>query len=368
MSNYSQTANFWIKELPVYEPGRPIGEVARELGFETEDWIVKLASNENALGPSPRAVEAMCESALQMHRYPDGGGYYLKRALAEKLAVDEREIVLLNGSNEGLEFIGHVFLGEGRSVVLSERAFVVYKMVAAAERAEALEVPMRGFTHDLDAMADAIRDDTSVVVIGNPNNPTGTMVDNAAIERFMARVPDRVVVCFDEAYTELMPEEQQPDVIRYIKEGRNVVVLRTFSKAYGLAGLRIGYAVASAECTALFNKVRQPFNVNSMAQAAALAALDDDEYLAATREMIIQGRKMIEDGLTAMGLEFVPSVTNFMLVKVGDGRGCFNALQKEGVIVRPLECYALPEYIRVTIGVKQENERFLAALKKVSGK
>jgi histidinol-phosphate aminotransferase len=357
-----------IAKLMTYEPGRPIEEVARELGFEDAGAIVKLASNENALGPSARAVEAMRRAAGEMHRYPDGGAFYLKEALARKLKLKPEQILATSGSNEAIEFIGHVFLAPGTSIVMADRAFVVYRLVAAMFGAETVAVPMKALTHDLDAMLAAIRPDTKIVFVSNPNNPTSTAVTRRDIERFMDAVPDRVVVCFDEAYIELLDEKDQPDTLRYVREGRNAIVLRTFSKTYGLAGLRIGYAAAPKPCIDLMDRVRQPFNVNAMALAAAVAALDDDAHVRNTRAMVKNGLRQLEQGFRAMQLETVPAVANFMLVKVGKGREVFQDLQKRGVIVRPMDGYGLPEYVRVTVGTDGENETCLRALRAAVGR
>jgi histidinol-phosphate aminotransferase len=368
MTTFNDLAKPWIAGLAVYEPGRPIEEVARELGLTDAAGIVKLASNENALGPSPKAVAAMQAAAADMHRYPDGGAFYLRQALGRKLGVGADEIAVGSGSNELIEFLAHVFLERGQSLVMADGAFVVYKLDADVFQARTIAVPMRQFTHDLDAMLAAITPQTRLVFIANPNNPTGTMVDGAAIERFMARVPEHVVVVLDEAYVELLPEDRQPDVLKHVRAGRRVVVLRTFSKTYGLAGLRVGYAVAPAECIALLNRVRQPFNVNAMALAGALAALADDAYVLRTRRMVQEGLAYFEQACRALGLEFVPSVANFMLIKVGEGRKVFAALQREQVIVRPVDAYGLGEYVRVTIGTAAENERCVAALRRVLGR
>jgi histidinol-phosphate aminotransferase len=365
MKSFRDLAKPWIANLGVYEPGRPIEEVAREAGFANADEIVKLASNENALGPSPRAVRAMRKAANQMHRYPDGGAFYLVQGLARKLGVRPEQILVGCGSNEIIEFIGHVFLDGSTSIVMAERAFVVYRLMADMFRARTITVPMRDFTHDLDAMLAAVTPDTRVVFIGNPNNPTGTMVHEATIARFMRAVPEHVVVVMDEAYVELLPPALQPDTLRYVREGRNVVILRTFSKTYGLAGLRLGYAIAPPECVQLMHRVRQPFNTTAMAQAAALAALDDDHYVQRTRTMVSQGLRSLETSFQKMGLGFVPSVANFMLVEVGNGRKVFEALQREGVIVRPMDAYGLPKYIRITVGKPAENRRCVKALEKV---
>jgi len=364
----TQKANPWVAGLGIYEPGRPIEEVARELGFRSADDIIKLASNENALGPSPKAVRAMARAERGMHLYPDGGSFYLRQALSRRLRVDMEEIIVTHGSNEAIELLAHVFLDRGSNIVMADRAFVVYRLVAASARAETIAVPMKKFTHDLDAMLKAITPRTKIVFISNPNNPTGTMVDGRAIDRFMKRVPGHVVVVFDEAYIELLPPSRQPDVLRYVRQGRPVFVLRTFSKTYGLAGLRVGYAIAPREGVALLNRVRQPFNVNAMAQAAATAALGDDAYVLRTRRLVEGGLKQLMRGFTLLGLEYVPSVANFILVRTGAGRRVFEALQREKVIVRPMDPYGLPEYIRVTVGTRAENAAFLRALGKILGK
>jgi len=362
---FEEIAKPWVKELAVYEPGRPIEEVARELGIEDPATIDKLASNENALGPSPLAVAAMKEAAERMHYYPDGGTYHLREALAKKLEVRPEQLVIGNGSNELIELLAHVFLGPETNIVMSERAFVVYRLIASAYEASTIAVPMEGFTHDLKAIRKAITPETKLVFVANPNNPTGTAATPRDIEKFMDAVPEHVVVVFDEAYVELLEPDQQPDTLTYVREGRQVVVLRTFSKTYGLAGLRIGYAVAPAACAQLLHRVRQPFNVNAMAMAAAQAALEDDAHVAKTRELVSSELAFLAEQLQAQQVPHVPSVTNFMLVRVDDGRKVFEVLQKEGVIVRPMDGYGLAEYIRVTLGTREQNERFLAALEKV---
>jgi len=365
MTTFSDLANPWVAGLGTYEPGRPIEEVAREMGFESAREITKLASNESALGPSPLALGAMHAHAENMHRYPDGGAFYLKRALAKKLGVGPEQLLPANGSNEVLELLGHVFLGPGTGIVMADRAFVVYRLIAAACCAEVVAVPMQEHTHDLDAMLGAIKPETRLVYVSNPNNPTGTVVDGQAIDRFMEKVPDHVIVCFDEAYIELLPIEKQPDTLKYVKAGRQAVVLRTFSKTYGLAGLRIGYAVAPAECIELLNKVRQPFNVNAMALAAAEAALEDDEHVKGTRKLIKEELAYLEEEFDLMGLAWVPSVANFILVEVGKGREVFEAMQRLGVIVRPMDGYGMPEFVRITVGKHAENEKCMKALRAV---
>jgi histidinol-phosphate aminotransferase len=362
---FKELARPWVSGLGVYEPGRPLSDVARELGFENVADIIKLASNENALGPSPKAISAMKKAARQMHLYPDGGAFYLRQALARKLNVEPEQIITGTGSNELIEFIGHVFLDASNGIVMADKAFVVYKLVADLFRAPTIMVPMKRFTHDLEAMLQAITPDTRVVFIANPNNPTGTLVNQEALDTFMSRVPGHVVVVFDEAYIELLQPEDQPDCLRYVREGRNVIVLRTFSKTYGLAGLRLGYAIAPAECIALMQRVRQPFNTTAMAQAAALAALEDDEHVAQTRLMMRDGVDYFEGAFRKMKLDYVPSSANFILVKVGAGRQVFASMQRAGVIVRPMDPYGMPDYIRITVGTRSENRRCLSVLKTV---
>ncbi len=356
----------WIAKLDVYEPGKPIEEVAREHGFRSVRDIVKLASNENPLGPSPRALRAMRRAADAMHRYPDSGAHRLRQALADKLRVSPDELLIANGANEIIEFIGHVFLGPGVEQVVSDRAFAIYRLVGDLFRAKTRSVPMRGFTHDLEAMLAAVTPRTRVVYVANPNNPTGTMVDAADLDRFVRAVPDSAVVALDEAYVELLPPRLQPDTLRYVREGRPVIVLRTFSKTYGLAGLRVGYAVAPPPLIRLMHRVRQAFNFSAMALAAAEAALGDDAFVRRTRQVIEAGRRLFERRLPALGLPYVPSVANFMLVETGRARATFLEMQKRKVIVRPMDGYGLPDHVRVTLGTREENERCLKALAAVA--
>ncbi|MEI7437366.1 MAG: histidinol-phosphate transaminase [bacterium] len=365
MTAFTELANPWIRGLKVYEPGRPIEEVAREIGFADASDIIKLASNENSLGPSPRAVRAIKAAARQMHLYPDGNAFYLRQALGGKLQLPPECLVCGCGSNEIIELLGHVFLGNGTSAVMADRAFIVYKLIAAMFCAHAIAVPMRDLTHDLDAMLAAIRPDTRLVFVANPNNPTGTMVSTPALERFIEQVPEHVAVVVDEAYTELLPPDRQPDLLRYVRAGRKLILVRTFSKAYGLAGLRCGYAIAPPECIQLINRVRQPFNLTAMALAACTAALDDARHLRRTQKMVTGGLRQLEAGLTRLGVAFVPSVVNFMLVKTGAGRVVSGQLEREGVIVRPVDGYDLPDYLRVSVGTRPENARFLTALEKI---
>ncbi|MDZ8120403.1 histidinol-phosphate transaminase [Pontiella agarivorans] len=356
----------YISDLRVYEPGKPIEEVARELGFDDIAEIVKVASNENELGPSPLAAEAMREAIPEMHRYPDGGAFYLKQKLAEKLSVDPENLLFGCGSNELIVFLCHVFMEQGKNLIMGAEAFAVYFLANALYGGETIRVPMPEHVHDLDAMLAAITPETRLVCICNPNNPTGTMLPPEAIDAFIEQLPDHVVAVFDEAYFEVMPDAMKPDVLKHIRAGKkNIIVLRTFSKAYGLAGLRIGYAVAHPELINLLNKVRQPFNVNLMAQSAALAALDDVTHMVETREMVFQGLEFFQAELPKLGIETVPSGANFILVKTGNGREIFEELQKRKVIVRPMDPYGLPDYIRITIGTPEQNQLMLDALKSV---
>ncbi len=361
-------AHSWIAELRMYEPGKPIEELARELGFDTVADIVKLASNENALGPSPLAVRAMKRCAREMHRYPDSSAHRLRHALAQRLAVAPDQILVANGSNELIEFIGHVFLGPEIEMVMADRAFAIFRLIGEMFRARVVTVPMRALTHDLEAMRAAITPATRVVFVANPNNPTGTMVSNAALDRFVRSVPEHVVVALDEAYIELLPEAQQPDSLRYVREGRKVIVLRTFSKTYGLAGLRIAYAVAPEEGIQLLHRVRQAFNFNAMALVAAEAALQDHAFVRRTRRLVRDGLRLFERVLPEIGLPFVPSVANFLLVETGRARDIFLAMQREKIIVRPMDGYGLPDHVRVTVGTRAENVRCLRALARVTGR
>ena len=358
-----KTAHEHILSLTVYEPGKPVEELARDLGLREED-IIKLASNENPLGPSPKALDAMRRTLERAHFYPDGGGYELRNAVAEKLGVDRLNIVLGNGSNEIIEFIGHAFLGPGDEVVVARHSFAVYKLMAQLFGADTVEVPDPRFTADLDAIVAAITPKTRAVFIANPNNPTGTMVGQEEIDRFMAAVPDHVLVVFDEAYHEFLANA--PDVLSYVREGRNVVVMRTFSKIMGLANLRIGYGVTTPEIAAVLQRTRQPFNANGIAQAGALAGLLDEEHMIRTRELTSEGREYLEKEFQTMRLEYVPSFANFVLVKVGDGKEVFEAMLRKGIILRAMGSYGLPEWIRISVGTMEQNHRCIAELKKLA--
>ena len=355
----TEFSNQWVCDLVPYEPGKPIEETARELGLEPSE-IIKLASNENPLGPSPKAKEAMREAIEQAHLYPDGGGYRLRTALAEKHEVAMENIVLGNGSNEIIELLCHSFLKPGAGLIAAEHAFVVYKLMAGLFGADYIEVPDPGFVHDLEGMRKAITPETRLVFIANPNNPTGTLVGQEEIDRFMDGLPEHVVAVFDEAYFEFL--EEPPDVLRYVKEGRNVVVMRTFSKAQGLSALRIGYGITTGEIAGLLNRSRQPFNANAMAQTAALASIHDEEHIASTVANNAVGRDYFESAFAARGWEYVPSQANFVLVKVGDGDHVFGELLKKGIIVRAMRGYKLPEWVRISVGTPGQNQRCLKEL------
>lgn len=351
-----------ISSLPIYEPGRPIEEVARDLGLDSTS-IIKLASNENPLGPSPKAIAAMRKVAAHAHIYPDGNGFLLRKAIARKHGLDIEQVVLGNGSNEIIEFLGHAYLAPGDEMVISQYAFAVYEIVGRLFQAKIIETPARDYGHDLEVMRRVITPKTRIVFVVNPNNPTGTMVSPRELHGFIRRVPDRTLVVVDEAYHEFLPKAM--DTSRLIADHSNLVVMRTFSKAQGLAGLRIGYGLASTEVTAALQKVRQPFQANSMAQTAALAALGDGQHIHKTVRTIETGRAFLESEFRVRKLDYVPSCANFILVNVGNGQRFFDRLMRRGVIVRPMQGYRLPAWIRVTVGTLSENKRFLKALDEV---
>lgn len=354
-----------IETLIPYLPGKPIEEVEREYGIKGS---IKLASNENPLGPSPKAVEAIARAINNIHRYPDGGCYYLKGHLAGFLKVKPENLIIGNGSNEIIELVVRTFLRPGEEAVMANPSFAVYPLVVQAGGGKAIQVPLKDLTHDLDGMADAIMPKTRIVFIANPNNPTGTIVTRAQMDRFFERLPGGVITVIDEAYFEYVTSQDFPHSMDYLEGGLNVVILRTFSKIYGLAGLRIGYGIAPEPIVSYMNKVRQPFNVNTLAQIGAMAALEDKEHIERSRENNIRGLKYLFDGLNAMGLECVSTQANFFLVKVGDGQKVYEGLLRQGVIVRPMKGYGLEGYIRVTVGLPEENRRFVEALRKVIAK
>jgi histidinol-phosphate aminotransferase len=355
-------ANPHLRDVALYEPGKPIEETARESGLRP-DQIVKLASNENPLGPSPRAIAAMRHALEGANFYPDGGGFYLTSALAKKLNFPVANFILGNGSNEIIEFIAHAFLRPGAELVTSENAFIAYRLVASLFGAKPIAVPDRDYRFDLDAILGAITQRTRVIFIANPNNPTGTLVRQETLERFMACVPNDVVVVFDEAYYEYL--DDPPDTLRFVREDRNVIILRTFSKIHALANIRLGYGVARSELIRVLQKTREPFNTSGIAQAGAVAALSDAAYQAKSKQTTDEGRAYLEKELPALGLPFVPGVANFILVKVGDGKALFEKLLRKGVIVRALSGYHLPEWVRISIGTMEQNRQCIAALAEV---
>ncbi len=359
--NYSQLANRRILEQPTYQPGKPIEVVAKEQGFELHQ-VCKLASNENPWGPSPAAVLAGRKCLDQVHRYPDGGGALLKESLAKLHGLSPGQFILGNGSNEVIELIGHVFLGPGDEVLFGEHSFVVYKLVAMLMGASPVAAPMPELKHDLDLMREKITDRTKLVFLPSPNNPTGAWNSQDEIFEFVRSLPEHVVFCFDEAYAEYL--ENPPNLKTLLNENRKVIGLRTFSKIYGLAGLRIGYGYGSKELIDLLHLARQPFNANSVAMSAAVASLEDQSWVAECRRKNNEGLERLKTGLDALELSWVPSKANFLLVKVGDGLEVFRSLQKLGIITRPMPD-SLSDYLRISVGTHEENERVLQGLKGV---
>ncbi|MFV8823586.1 histidinol-phosphate transaminase [Thauera sp. WH-2] len=352
----------YVRAIMAYQPGKPISELAREMGIAESD-IVKLASNENPLGMSPRAREAAIAAVSDVARYPDGGAFALKNALCRTLGVQPEQLVVGNGSNDILELVSQAFLAPGLSAVYSRHAFAVYPLATNARGARGIEVAAKNFGHDLDAMAAAIRPETRVVFVANPNNPTGTFLGGAELEAFLEGVPRHVLVVLDEAYTEYLAPEQRYDSIAWLARFPNLLVSRTFSKAYGLAGLRVGYGVTHPAVADLMNRVRQPFNVSSVGLAAAEAALGDEEFIARTAEVNRRGMTQLTAAFGELGLEWIPSAGNFVTFKVGDAVGVNQALLRQGVIVRPIAAYGMPQWLRVSVGLAEENARFIAALK-----
>ncbi|PYN12924.1 MAG: histidinol-phosphate transaminase [Candidatus Rokuibacteriota bacterium] len=365
-TQWESLANEHILGIAPYEPGKPIEELERELGIHD---AIKLASNENPLPPSERVQKAIVAALATLNRYPDGGGFYLRQALAKKHGVTPEHVVLGNGSNELIELLVHAFMRPGDEAVVPHPSFVVYPMSVQAAGGIRVVVMLRDYRLDLEAMGRAVTPLTKLVFIANPNNPTATMVTADEVERFMARVPDRTIVVFDEAYVEFAQGPDFPDSLGYMKQGRKVVVLRTFSKAASLAGLRVGYGVADPDAVALLNRIRPPFNVNSLAQAAALAALDDEPHILECVRLIDAGRQFLYDEFKALGLKYVPSRANFILVDVGRSAAeIYQKLLREGVIVRPMTSFGMETALRITVGTPQENRRLVRALGAVLGK
>ena len=358
MSLHEQSLPY-IRAVSPYQPGKPITQLAREMGLAV-DQIVKLASNENPLGMSPRALTAVVEAMADLARYPDD--FALKQALAERTGLGVERIVLGNGSNDVLDLIARVFLAPGRSAIFAQYAFAVYPLATLTAGAEGIAVAARDFGHDLQAMRAALRPDTRLIWIANPNNPTGTFLPYPQLRRFVQSVPADVVVVLDEAYNEYLPPAERCETTAWLSETPNLVITRTFSKIYGLAGLRIGYALTSADIADLMNRVRQPFNCNNLALAAAAAALDDHQFVAASYALNRSGMEQIVGGLKRLGCTHIPSHGNFVTFRVADAFLANQRLLKQGVIVRPLVAYGMPDWLRVTIGTETENLRFLAAL------
>ncbi len=353
-----------LEHLPVYQPGRPVEEVARELGLSARN-VIKLASNENPLGPSPVALAAVKKALRGLNMYPDGNAYYFKRKLAEKLGVTPAHLVLGNGSNDIIEFLGHALLGPGDEMIVSQYCFAIYPIVARLLGATVITVPAKDYGHDLPEMLRAVTARTKLIFVANPNNPTGTLAPAAEVRRLVADLSEGVVLAMDEAYFEFL--DKPVDLLPLIRAGEkpNLILLRTFSKIYGLAGLRLGYGIAHPDFITALEKIRQPFNVNSMAQIAGLAALEDAAHVNKTRRNNFQGRKFLEKSLSGMKVEFVPSSANFILAKVGAGQEVFEQLQQQGIITRPMGGYQLPEWIRISIGTTAENLRGVKALRQI---
>jgi histidinol-phosphate aminotransferase len=357
----------YVRAIAPYQPGKPISELAREMGFE-EPSIVKLASNENPLGLSPKARAAIEAAVPELGRYPDGNGFELKTALAARYRVPTAGIVLGNGSNDVLEMVAAAFLGPGRAAVYAAHAFAVYPLATQARGARGIVVPAKRYGHDLPGMAKAIDAETRVVFVANPNNPTGTLLAPEEIEAFLRAVPPHVAVVIDEAYNEYLPGAKRYDSVAWLGRHRNLILTRTFSKAYGLAGLRVGFALCDGKIADLLNRVRQPFNVNNLALVAAAAALGDDEFVRRSHELNLAGMAALTAGFERLGLAWIPSYGNFVSVEIpragSDPRAgtVFQQLLRQGVIVRPVAGYGMPDHLRVTVGLAAENERFLAAL------
>lgn len=361
--NFCDLAPSYIRAIAPYQPGKPISELERELGIS---GIIKLASNENPLGASPAAVAAMQEAIKTIAIYPDGNGFELKDALVKRYGVTHANITLGNGSNDLLELAARAFLQPGDKVVYSAHAFAVYALATQAVGATGITVPAAaGYGHDLPAMLRAAKDNkVKMVFIANPNNPTGTFLSADDLLAFLRGLPPEILVVLDEAYNEYLPEDKRYDSVSWLKEFPNLIISRTFSKAYGLAGLRVGYAMAHEQVTDMINRVRQPFNVNSIAQAAAVAALRDVSFVKKTFELNRRGMVQITDGLTKLGLEYIPSFGNFVAFRIGNASAMYRRLLELGLIVRPIANYDMPDWLRVTIGLESENAKFLAALEK----
>jgi histidinol-phosphate aminotransferase len=352
-----------VRRIAPYVPGKPIAETARELGMKEAD-ILKMASNENPLGASPKAIAAIRGALDQLNYYPDGAGFDLKAAVSRKIGVRPENLVLGNGSNDVLELAARAFLTTADSAIYSQHAFMVYPLAIQAIGAKAIEVPAKDFGTDLEALARAVRADTKMIFLANPNNPTGTFNPWDDIRAFVEAVPRRVLVVLDEAYGEYLPDALQSPTGKWLERFPNLIVSRTLSKAFGLAGLRVGYGFAHPDAAEIMNRVRQPFNVNHLAMVAACAALDDDEFIATSRSVNAAGLAQLVQGFERLGLEYIPSHGNFITVRVGDAARVYDSMLREGVIVRPIAGYGMPEHLRITVGLPEQNTRFLAALER----
>ena len=352
-----------IASVRPYVPGKPIEVVKRELGLKD---VIKLASNENPLGPSPLALQALREAIYQVHLYPEDGGPQLREAIAQRLGVSPQEIILGSGSVEIIQTIDMAFLNPGEKVVISDPSFALYLIAAQVAGGKEVLIPLKDWKHDLEAMAKAVDGQTKLLFIDNPINPVGTMVTKGELEPFMERIPEETIVILDEAYHEFQERDDYPDSLQWVRKGHNVIVLRTFSKIYGLAGLRLGYGVAKREIVALLNQVRLPFNVNLLALRAAMACLGDEEHVLRTRELNREEKGFLYEELDRMRVEYIPSETNFIMIELGqDAQSSFQEFLKQGVIVRPLGGYGLPTKIRLTVGKREENEAFIRSLKRI---
>lgn len=363
--DYTQLAPDYIRAIAPYQPGKPISELERELGISD---IVKLASNENPLGASPLAVAAASSALNEIGLYPDGNGFALKDALVKRYGVAHKQIVLGNGSNDLLELAARAFLAAGDTAVYSDHAFAVYPLATQAVGATGVSVAAQDFGHDLDAMRiAAVDNEAKLIFIANPNNPTGTFLSGDALHGFLKKLPQHILVVLDEAYNEYLPEACRYDSVSWLAEFPNLLISRTFSKAYGLASLRVGYALGHPQVVDMLNRVRQPFNVNSMALAAATAALQDAQFVRQTFELNQRGMQQLTEGLAALGLSFIPSCGNFVSFEIRDASRVYRRLLELGVIVRPIANYAMPDYLRVSIGLESQNQKFLSALQQILG-
>lgn len=351
-----------IKTLPVYETGKPIEYVAREFGLDP-DGVLKMASNENPLGASPKAIEAVSKHLNGLNYYPDGGCFDLRNKVAKIRGVKPNQLLFGNGSNEILEFVAQAFIDKGDETVFGAQSFIVYKLATIFMGGTCVSVPMPNLQYDLDALRDAVTEKTKIVFMTNPNNPTGAVLPESEVLAFARSLPEDVVFCYDEAYTEFQDEEV--NLLPLIEEGRNVICLRTFSKIYGLAGLRCGYAYTTEEMAGYLNRIREPFNVNTLAQVGAMAALDDVEFVEESRRLNKAGMKQFAEAFDKFGLQHFQQGGNFVMVKVEDALGKFAQMQKQGVIVRPNVGYGLPDWLRITVGKPEQNERCIDELKKL---